>query len=96
MLICNLSSIHLVAVEIWERRVQSKWGRLQKEAAQFTGGLPAAIMNFGKMSSDFASLNRMREGPGRTPGSEAVELLGSVIISTRERQGCTVSGFVIF
>jgi len=51
MIICDLSSIHL---EVWERCVQSKWGRLEKEAAQFTGRLPAATMNFSKMSSDFA------------------------------------------
>jgi hypothetical protein len=54
MVIGYLGSICLVAMEERERCVQSKWGRLEKEAAQFTGRLPAATVNFSKMSSDFA------------------------------------------
>jgi hypothetical protein len=54
MVIGDLGCICLVAMEERERRVQSKWGRLEKEAAQFTGLFPAATMNFSKMSSDFA------------------------------------------
>ena len=55
MVIGDLGCICLVAMEERERCVQSKWGRLEKEAAQFTGLFPAVTVNFSKMSSDFAS-----------------------------------------
>ena len=55
MVIGDLGSICLVAMEERERRVQSKGCRLKKEAVEFTGGFPVATMNFSKMSSDFTS-----------------------------------------
>jgi hypothetical protein len=55
MVIGDLGSICLIAMEEQERCVQSNGCRLKKEAAEFTGGFPVATMNFSKMSSDIAS-----------------------------------------